>query len=75
MLFMRPPNPPKEALEPDSSKIPTVWVSTKKDGTNILISVRDNGNGIPEKIKDKIFQPFLLPSQQERNRIGTEFGV
>ena len=46
-------------LGPDSSKIPTVWVSTKKDGTNILISVRDNGNGIPEKIKDKIFQPFF----------------
>ncbi|HNA92988.1 MAG TPA: ATP-binding protein, partial [Chitinophagaceae bacterium] len=46
-------------LGPDSSKIPTVWVSTKKDGTNILISVRDNGNGIPEKIKGKIFQPFF----------------
>jgi len=38
---------------------PTVSVSTKKDGDKVLISVRDNGNGIPQKIVDKIFQPFF----------------
>ena len=38
---------------------PTVEVSTKKDGNNILIAVKDNGNGIPQKILDKIFQPFF----------------
>ena len=38
---------------------PTVSVSTKNEGNNILISVRDNGNGIPQKILDKIFQPFF----------------
>jgi two-component system, NtrC family, sensor kinase len=38
---------------------PTVWVSTKKAGDKILISVRDNGPGIPQKILDKIFQPFF----------------
>ena len=38
---------------------PTVWVSTKKSGNNILISVKDNGNGIPQKVLDKIFQPFF----------------
>jgi len=39
--------------------IPTVWVSTKKMGDKVLISVRDNGPGIPQKILDKIFQPFF----------------
>ena len=43
----------------DNNKIPTVRVSTKKDGNKISISVRDNGPGIPESIKDKIFQPFF----------------
>ncbi len=38
---------------------PTVAVSTKKDGSKVLISVKDNGNGIPQKILDKIFQPFF----------------
>ena len=38
---------------------PTVSVSTKKVGDKVLISVRDNGPGIPQKILDKIFQPFF----------------
>ena len=38
---------------------PLVTVSTKKEGDNILISVSDNGNGIPHKVLDKIFQPFF----------------
>ncbi len=38
---------------------PTVAVSTRKEGNHVLISVRDNGNGIPQKVLDKIFQPFF----------------
>jgi signal transduction histidine kinase len=38
---------------------PTVSISTKKEGSNILINIKDNGNGIPQKILDKIFQPFF----------------
>ncbi len=38
---------------------PTVSVSTKKMGNKIFISVKDNGNGIPQNIVDKIFQPFF----------------
>jgi signal transduction histidine kinase len=45
--------------ESDSNKTPTVWVSTKKENNKILISVRDNGPGIPANILDKIFQPFF----------------
>jgi signal transduction histidine kinase len=43
----------------DSSYEPTVSVCTKKLGDKILISVKDNGNGIPAHIKEKIFQPFF----------------
>jgi len=38
---------------------PTVSVSTKKVGDKVFISVTDNGNGIPQKVVDKIFQPFF----------------
>jgi two-component system, NtrC family, sensor kinase len=38
---------------------PTVWLQTKISGNRIEISVRDNGKGVSEKIKDKIFQPFF----------------
>ena len=38
---------------------PTVTVGTKKIHQAIEISVRDNGNGIPDEIKEKIFQPFF----------------
>ena len=38
---------------------PTVSVSTKKIMDKVEISVKDNGNGIPQKIFDKIFQPFF----------------
>ncbi|MBL7738887.1 MAG: nuclear transport factor 2 family protein [Chitinophagaceae bacterium] len=38
---------------------PLVEVTTKKEGNKVLISVKDNGNGIPPKVLDKIFQPFF----------------
>ena len=38
---------------------PKVTVSTKKINNHIRISVSDNGDGIPEKVKEKIFQPFF----------------
>ena len=38
---------------------PTVWVSTKKENGKILVKVRDNGTGIPDNVKDKIFHPFF----------------
>jgi two-component system NtrC family sensor kinase len=38
---------------------PTVSITTKKTDNKITIAVKDNGNGIPQKIIDKIFQPFF----------------
>ena len=38
---------------------PTVSVSTKKVNDKVVIKVADNGNGIPQKALDKIFQPFF----------------
>ena len=38
---------------------PKVFVGTEKVGDNVAIVVKDNGNGIPQKILDKIYQPFF----------------
>lgn len=38
---------------------PEVVITTKKTDNKIEIRVKDNGNGIPEEIKEKIFQPFF----------------
>jgi signal transduction histidine kinase len=38
---------------------PTVFLSTKKTGDKVILTVKDNGNGIPQNIVDKIFQPFF----------------
>jgi two-component system, NtrC family, sensor kinase len=38
---------------------PMVTVSTKKLKDKVEIKVKDNGNGIPEKTLNKIFQPFF----------------
>ena len=38
---------------------PTVAVSTKIINDKLEIKVTDNGNGIPQKVLDKIFQPFF----------------
>jgi len=38
---------------------PAVAVSTKKKDDKVEIKIKDNGNGIPQKVLDKIFQPFF----------------
>jgi|SRR5579871_980328 len=51
---------------------PTISVTTKRSANKVSISVSDNGNGIPQKVIDKIFQPFFTtkPSGQ-----GTGLGL
>jgi signal transduction histidine kinase len=48
----------QKTQNPDSYN-PTVSIKTEKCDDKIYISVKDNGNGIPLKIIDKIFQPFF----------------
>jgi two-component system NtrC family sensor kinase len=46
-------------LAPLESYHPLVTVSTKNLGNKVQIAVKDNGSGIPDSIKEKIFQPFF----------------
>jgi two-component system, NtrC family, sensor kinase len=55
-------NPGKDQNKPyqaEQQYEPTVSVSTKKINDKILLTVKDNGNGIPHEVQEKIFQPFF----------------
>ncbi|HWD86756.1 MAG TPA: ATP-binding protein [Mucilaginibacter sp.] len=38
---------------------PAVEIRTAQQNSSVIISMKDNGNGIPDSIKDKIMQPFF----------------
>ena len=53
-----------QSLTGSSKYEPTVTVSTKSlrfpsGDLGVILTVKDNGNGIPQKVLDKIFQPFF----------------
>ncbi len=43
----------------DEGYKPAISLTTKKIGDAVKIYISDNGNGIPQKVVDKIFQPFF----------------
>ncbi len=49
----------KECVKSGLVYKPQVSLSTQAEGKFIAITVRDNGKGIPDKVKEKIFQPFF----------------
>lgn len=50
----------------------TVWLRAKTSGDKVLISVKDNGQGIPMNVLDKIYQPFFTT---KRTGQGTGLGL
>src|SRR5215468_5121468 len=47
----------RQSMEAGSDFEPTLKVVTRELGDAVEIRVRDNGIGIPEEVKDKLFQP------------------
>jgi signal transduction histidine kinase len=48
----------KQKQNPDDYE-PSVTVTTQTNNGMIDVKVKDNGDGIPQKVVDKIFQPFF----------------
>jgi len=58
--------------EEDSAYMPTVTISTEGRDKDVLITVRDNGTGIPDEIVSRIFDPFFTTKSGTQ---GTGLGL
>ena len=50
---------PRRKAEAGDGFEPTLSATTKNLGDKVEIRIRDNGTGIPEEAKEKIFNPFF----------------
>lgn len=62
----------KKKSEKGEGFTPTIWIKTKKIGQQLEISIRDNGQGIPSHLVDKIFTPFFTTKPPNE---GTGLGL
>ncbi len=49
----------KKRADAGNSFSPALSVLTRNLGASVEVRIRDNGNGIPEQIRDKVFSPFF----------------
>jgi len=50
----------KEKLSSQGSGFePTLWIETRKQGEGMVISIKDNGPGMPKELLEKVFTPFF----------------
>lgn len=52
--------------------MPTLWISTHRGEETIQIRIKDNGDGMPPDVVDKIFNPFFTTKPTDK---GTGLGL
>ena len=65
-------NEKRNSSETASDYEPTLWISTRRMPDQVEIRIRDNGNGIPQDVIDKIFNPFFTTKPTDQ---GTGLGL
>ena len=48
----------------------TFTIAAWKEGERIVLSFADTGSGIPEQIRDKVFQPFVTQGKRDGTGLG-----
>ena len=49
----------EKAGKSDGSFMPTISISSEQNAEYVIIKIKDNGDGIPDNIRQKIFEPFF----------------
>lgn len=49
-----------------------IRISLQQDGGNVRIDVSDNGCGIPESLKERVWQPFFTTKGERGNGLGLD---
>jgi signal transduction histidine kinase len=62
------------SIDAISSKADEKWIeiSFKKEGTDLIIKIKDSGLGLPKEIRDRIFDPFFTTKDVGK---GTGIGL
>lgn len=62
----------KKRAETNGQYAPTLTVKSQKMGDTVCISIKDNGNGIPPDVREKLFNPFFTTKPTGK---GTGLGL
>jgi len=65
-------NNSRDAFEENKIKQRLIFISIKKEHNNIIIQIKDNAGGIPNKYIDKIFEPYFTTKHESQ---GTGIGL
>ena len=61
--------------EIEGDRPPTVWITAANRGETVEIRIRDNGPGIPEKIRKEIFNPFFTTKPTGMGNTGLGLSI
>ena len=61
-----------EAARADGRYMPTILLKTRRESDKAIVTIRDNGTGIPAEVIDKIFNPFFTTKPTDE---GTGLGL
>jgi len=71
-VFLNIINNSKDVLLEKDVEYKMIKITSKKDNDKVIITIEDNGGGIPESIINKVFDPYFTTKHQSQ---GTGLGL